>query len=60
MVGTLTTIRTDRKPVVLWTPWGAIPRPGFRGKPTSRNPLHNAIEQPSRRDKAAKGGAKSD
>jgi hypothetical protein len=49
MGGTLTSLRPDRKPVVLWTPWGAIPRAGFHGRQANAwAKLHNAIEAPQR------------
>jgi hypothetical protein len=51
MVGTLTTIRTDRTPVVLWTPWGAIPKAASQGRQTkARTKLYNAIESARRPD----------
>ncbi len=38
MVGTLTSLRPDRKPVVLWTPWGAVPKRGSYVRQTAGRP----------------------
>lgn len=47
MGGTLTSLRPDRKPVVLWTPWGSIPKTGSRGHRARRGPvLPNVAEPP--------------
>jgi hypothetical protein len=56
MGGTLTSLRPDRKPVVLWTPWGAIPKAGSHGRQTNAwAKLHNALE---RSQPADKGGSR--
>ncbi len=43
MVGIHTPLTTDRKPVVLWTPWGAIPKAPLRLRSRTQAKLHNAI-----------------
>jgi len=51
MLGTLTTIRTERKPVVLWTPWGAIPKAASQARQgKGRVKLHNARDAAVRAD----------
>jgi len=58
MRGTLTSLRRDPKPVVLWTPWGAIPRAGCVG-PYAKGwtKLPNAID-PRPAVRAEKEGAR--
>lgn len=49
MGGTLTSLRPDRKPVVLWTPWGAVPKGGSSALQGTRRPkLPDAAEPPQR------------
>lgn len=38
MVGTLTSLRPDRKPIVLWTPWGAVPKGGTHVRQAAGRP----------------------
>ena len=46
MVGILTNLRPDRKPIVLWTPWGAVPKGGAHVRQAAGRPkLPNAGER---------------
>lgn len=58
MGGTLTSLRPERKSVVLWTPWGAIPRTGFKGLVDRRKKLHNSTETPRRKSVATEAPAR--
>jgi hypothetical protein len=55
MVGTLTSIRPDRKPIVLWTPWGAVPKSGASMRQAAGRPKLPETAERLQREPAGKG-----